>query len=373
MLVAPRRFGKTGVMRHVLKKPREGYLPVYLDAEEISDPADLTASLLALILEQSSLRKIIEAAKGLPRWLADTIASRVEEAGIDQVKIKLREAVGESWRDVGKRLLIAMEKADEMVLFIIDEFPQLIDNVSRKHGDEVGRELLSWFRSVRMRQKGELRRFRFIIGGSTSIDMILRRLDVPDKLNDFARLPVEALSRDDAERLLHGLEETYGLEFTRDALDTIFELIGPPVPYFLHLLVSQIILDPGAKGKQLSREHIDAVYQDRVIGPSCRGYFDYYRQRLKRYGSAGERAAIAILRDIASAPAGRVSDSALYAVYRKARKKGASDVEFLEIMADLECDWYVSLDTATNEYLFFLHIMKAWWSRFYRTVAAKRR
>ena len=26
-LVAPRRFGKTGVMAHILKRPREGYLP----------------------------------------------------------------------------------------------------------------------------------------------------------------------------------------------------------------------------------------------------------------------------------------------------------------------------------------------------------
>ncbi len=373
MLVAPRRFGKTGVMRHVLKRPREGYLPVYLDAEEIADPADFVAALLALVLEHSTLRKLLAAVTRLPKQLMDFFARRIEEAGIDEVKLKLREAIGESWQNTGKRLLLEMEKSDKIVLFIIDEFPQLIDNVCRAQGDEVGKPLLAWFRSVRMQQKDKLRRFRFIVGGSTSIDMILRRLDVPDKLNDFARLPVEALARDDAERLLQGLAKTYELNFTADALDSIFELIGPPVPYFLHLLVSQIILDPSLKGKPLSREDIEAVYHKRVIGPSCRSYFDYYRQRLKRYGKPGERAAIAILREIAAAPAGRVSDSALFAVYRKARKKGATDVEFLEIMADLECDWYVALDTATNEYRFLLDIMKAWWNRFYRAITTKRR
>ena len=35
LLVAPRRFGKTGVMRHVLKCPRDGYLPVSIEAGEI--------------------------------------------------------------------------------------------------------------------------------------------------------------------------------------------------------------------------------------------------------------------------------------------------------------------------------------------------
>jgi hypothetical protein len=31
LLLAPRRFGKSGVMRHVLLRPRPGFLPIYLD------------------------------------------------------------------------------------------------------------------------------------------------------------------------------------------------------------------------------------------------------------------------------------------------------------------------------------------------------
>ncbi len=115
------------------------------------------------------------------------------------------------------------------------------------------------------------------------------------------------------------------------------------------------------------------IYSKRVIGPSCRQYFEFYRNRLKRYGAPAERSAIAILREIANAPGGRVSDSVLYDVYRKTRRKGASDMEFLEIMADLECDWYVSLDTATNEYFFLIDIVKDWWKRFYRSLSTKRR
>ena len=74
------------------------------------------------------------------------------------------------------------------------------------------------------------------------------------------------------------------------------------------------------------------------------------------------------MRAIAQASSGRVSDSALYDIYRNTRKKTPSDIEFLEIMADLECDWYVALDTATNEYFFLIDMMRDWWRRFYRTV-----
>ena len=223
-----------------------------------------------------------------------------------------------------------------------------------------------------MRQKDELRRFRFIIGGSTGIDIILRRLQAPDKLNDFCRLPVEPLNREGGEVLLLRLAETYDLNFPKEAIEWLFELIGPPVPYFIHLFVSQIILNPDMGGRPLTPEDVKEVYQKRVLGPGCRHYFEPYRARLRRYGASGEQAAIAILRAVAEAPGGRVSEGVLYDVYRKARRRGASDVEFREIMADLECDWYVSLDTATNEYFFLMDIMKDWWKRFYRSLGTKK-
>jgi hypothetical protein len=372
LLVAPRRFGKTGVMRHILKKPRSGYLPVYVDVEDISSPDAFATELVALLLQQAQLRKLFASVKNVPRKVVDFITGHVDEFGVDQFKIKLRETLGELWQAVAKRLVLEMEKAQQTVVFIIDEFPQMIDNVERTESEDVARSLLSWFRSLRMKQKDELRRLRFIIGGSTSIDMILRRLAVADKLNDFFRLPVEPLADEDAVSLLQGLAESYDLQLTEEAVDTVFELIGPPVPYFIHLLVAQIILEPTLRGKELTQEDVTRVYHKRILGPTCRGYFDYYRQRLKRYGAPAERAAIAILREISAAPSGRVSDSSLYDVYRKIRKKGASEVEFREIMADLECDWYVSLDTATNEYFFLMDVMKAWWERFYRRVDKKR-
>ena len=127
------------------------------------------------------------------------------------------------------------------------------------------------------------------------------------------------------------------------------------------------------KGKELTAEDIHDVYRRRLLGPTCRAYFDYYRQRLQRYGNPGKRAALAILQEIAHAPTGRISNSLLYDVYRKARKSGASSFEFDEIMADLETDWYVVLDTRTNEYGFLIGVMKDWWKRLYRTIGSKRK
>jgi hypothetical protein len=372
-LVAPRRFGKTGVMAHILKRPAAGYLPVYLEVEDLHDAEGLAAELIAALLEHDKLRKYLIATKGLPAKLVKFLGEHIQKVSLDSFQVELKEAIHDSWQDTAKALILEMEKADDTVVFILDELPQFIENLERKQGANGAREFLEWFRSLRMKQKDRLRRFRFILGGSTGIDIILRRLEVSDKLNDCFRVPVEAISPEAAEQLLQGLAGPYQLNFTPGAFAHTLELISPAVPYFLHLLVSQLILEQKLQGQPLTPQDIDDVYQRRVIGPTARPYFEYYRQRLRRYGAACERAAMAILQEIAQAPTGRISQSGLYDAYRRARGKGASSLEFDEIMADLESDWYIVLDRLTNEYYFLLSTMKDWWKRYYRTFRAKKR
>jgi len=372
-LVAPRRFGKTGVMAHILKRPLEGHLAVYLDVEDVHDPEQFAAELIAALLEQDKLRSYLTAAKGLPSRITEFLTSHIGKVGTDFFEVELKDCIHDTWKETSKALILEMEKAKDTVVFIVDEFPQFIENVERKHRADGARAFLEWFRSLRMKQKDRLRRFRFILGGSTGIDIILRRLEVSDKLNDCFRVPVEAISKEAAEGLLKAVAEKYKLRFTPEAFARVFELISPPVPYFLHLLVSQLILEEKLRDKALTPEDIDDVYQKRLIGPACRAYFEHYRQRLRRYGAGRERAAVAILQEIAQATTGRVSQSGLYDAYRRATGKSPSGLEFDEIMADLENDWYVVLDPPTNEYYYLLSTMKDWWKRYYRTFKVEKR
>jgi len=142
-------------------------------------------------------------------------------------------------------------------------------------------------------------------------------------------------------------------------------LIGPPVPYFVHLLFSQLGQLPPARRRPLTVATLDEVYQRRLLGPTCKHYFDHYCDRLQRYGEARRRAAMAILSAVAQQK--RISDSALRDIYRKARKRGAGDADFDQLMGDLECDWYLALDPNTNEYFFMINIIGDWWRRWFRT------
>src|SRR5262249_10330841 len=114
---------------------------------------------------------------------------------------------------------------------------------------------------------------------------------------------------------------------------------------------------------------LEQVYRERVLGPTCRHYFDHYSARLKRYGKTGAKAALAILRAVAAH--NRISRPALYDIYRKARGKGANDQDFDELMADLEYYWYTRLHPDTTDFYFRLKVMQDWWRRWYPPAATK--
>jgi hypothetical protein len=247
----------------------------------------------------------------------------------------------------------------------------MLDRINEKQGEEVARDFLAWFRSVRLAQKDVLRRHRFIVAGSVGIDQALKRLGATDKLVDFTRLTVESLEVDTAKRLADDLAATFDITWNAELADKLFGLIGAPVPYFIHVFFAQLGQLPLAERARLTVADLERLYAHRVLGPTCRQYFDHYSTRLKRYGPARERAAMAILRAVAGRS--RVSRLALYDVYAEAYGKDASEQGFDEIMADIEYEWYLRLDPDTNEFYFRLKVIGDWWRRWYPPSAPRAR
>ena len=369
LLLAPRRFGKTGVMGCVLANPVKNTLPIYLELEDVDSTVEFVWRLMTELLSQSHLRSALLKVRGLPKAVSDWIRNNIDEAGFEGAKIKFKDSISSEWQETARKLVVELEEADPTLVFILDELPAMLEGISRKQGDDEARSFLAWFRTIRLKQKDKLRRHRFILGGSIGIDLILRRLNAPDKLNDFERLYVEPISKKEAVRLAKDLAESLEIEMDEPLIQRLLDLIGPPVPYFIHLFFSQLGQLPRAKRQPLTLEVLEDLYRKRVLGPTCKHYFDHYRQRLSRYGKLRERRALAVLQAVAAQ--GRVSSSLLYDIYAKPSKRGSSERDFNELMADLECEWYLVLDSHTNVYHFMVNVMRDWWQRWYGKVSRK--
>ena len=370
LLLSPRRFGKSGIMRHVLLRPRAGYLPLSFELEDVDSPEEFVWRITRELLANDMTRSLLAKARNLPNAITAFIKDTFDEAGFEGAKVKFRESIKEDWREAARKMLLEMEKASQTIIFIFDEFPSMIEAIAKKQNEKTAIDMLAWFRSIRLQQKDTLRRHRFIVGGSIGIDVILRLMKSSDKLNDFCRLYVGPLDEANAKLLMSGLSETFGIAWNDFMARHLLELLGPPIPFFIHLFFSQLGQAPMAQRQAPTSELLDKVYRDKILGTSVKSYFDHYSSRLERMGAARKKAAIAVLSSVAGSGSGRLSSAVLYDIYRKSRGRGFRESDFDELMADLQCDWYLALDPDTNEYHFMLHVMRDWWRRWYPMTAA---
>lgn len=363
LLLGPRRFGKSGVMRHLLRRPPEEFTLISLDLMDAASPAVFGERLLEAVLQQNKLRGWLNTAKSLPAKIRKTLTDTVDTIAYKDLKVELKGQAGTSWEKMVKGLIVELESAGMPLLLLLDEFPVMLSNLAERHGKAAAQKFMGWFSTLRMEGRETLRRHRYVIAGSIGVDVLLRRIDPPDKLRDFQRVAVGAIAEDDALTLARGLAEGLDIRMTDDLHREALDLLGPRIPFFIQLLYSQIAQAPQAVRHSLTSDRLRAIYTDRMLGPTQRHHFEHYRQRLRRYGKPRERAALAILKEVAFSPDGRVGASALYDVYRASRGRGANENEFDELMADLECECYLGLDPTTNEYFFFVKVMRDWWRR----------
>lgn len=366
LLLAPRRFGKSGVMRHLQRRPQSGLTPIWLHLEHIKDGVQFAEALLTVIRNDSNLLGIIRSATGAGR----KFLSRVEEIGTDSLgKVKLRAAEAKEWQEVVSEVVSALEARDTPILFLWDELPAMVKTIANKEGDDAAREFLSWFRSLRLNGDDELSRHRFVVAGSTGLDYLLnQRLTNPETINDFRRVIIGPLSPEHARKMCQQLAAISKLQIDELAIQLILKRIGQSVPYFIQLFFSQLQQSIRQGANTVTPELINTIFDKQMAGPTCKAYFDQYRRRLKQYPKATEMGAIEILATIAAAEAPIPSEQ-LFQVYTACLGNAAHRAEFADLLADLECDWYLQCDPQTDGYYFYMAVMRDWWRRWYRPAA----
>jgi len=228
LLLAPRRFGKTGVMEHVRQRPQAGYLPIYFNLEDVDSPEEFLWRVTKAVLQHDQLRRWLQTAKSLPGLITNWVKDSFDEAGFAGGKVKFKQSAAADWRESAQSFFRTLEKAEDTIIFIFDELPSMLDTLCRERDEAAAQDFLAWFRSARISGKDRLRKHRFIVAGSTGIDLALRRLQSEDKLNDFERLAVEPIDEADAKRLIAALADTMETALADGTADQILSSANCP-------------------------------------------------------------------------------------------------------------------------------------------------
>ena len=362
LLTAPRRFGKTSVMYKLYDEPKQGFKVIVFDLEPVVEPVDFVATLLEKLREDekiwNTLRKSINALKNLLNKLE--LGAEIE--GVD-FKIKIKEELKKNWKEIGKGIITKLEKSDEKVILILDEFAIMIENfLDDRLGENEVKEFLHWFRSLRISPNQN--NCRFVVGSSISIDHHLSKLGILATFNDFQRLEVGELENSEkAEEFLEKLLQDSDIILSQESKKTVLQLVGPPIPYFIQVMVSQIINKFESTGKTVEVDEVENIYKADVLGVTCKSYFQIYYDRLKYYNKINEKVSKEFLKELAIV--GEVSKSNLYQKYLKITQHDSDVDGFNNVMSDLENDFYIKYKYDTDSYIFYSKILKDWWKRYY--------
>jgi uncharacterized protein len=271
LLLAPRRVGKTSVMRKMEEDAGDhGMNPVFVDVSDCADELRFVERLYAAVLANNSGDLLWNHIK--ESWLGKAI-QRVQKAGGAGFSVEFRP-VEAAWSRLGEELTGALCRLEGRWLIQIDELPvfllKLLNHDEPAARDRV-REFLYWLRRLRL-EFGEVRWF---LAGSIGLDTITTRLNMADSINDLRIQTLGAFDGPTADALLAALAAEYRIALSDVVRGHVVNKVGWPAPYYLQLVFHELRNKRGA----ITPADVDRAIED-LLGPQHRNYFDYWRQRL---------------------------------------------------------------------------------------------
>ena len=351
LLLAPRRIGKTSLMRALCAEGEShGFCAVGLSFAACEDEMHCVRELAKAVAGARGLNlpKLQQTLKDL---LPDVKSLKLGPLGVEL-------AAGETpdWRDLGEALARSIDTLSGRWLIAVDEVPVFLLNLLKQEdGPARVRGFLYWLRNLRQDHHTKV---RWILAGSIGLDTVAARHGLGDTVNDLVPTPLGAFEPETAGRFLAELAASYGLDMPADVRGHIIAQLGWPVPYYLQILFSELY-DRAEGGATLDTALVDQIF-DELLKPGRKGYFDYWRQRLtEELGRPDDGHAVHLLNHCARDPNG-VSRTILEQALAERITEPETREERLRYLLDiLESDGYlVQLD---GRWRFRLELLRRYW------------
>lgn len=161
-LAAPRRVGKTAIMRHLEENPQPQYAFKYVITESVDNA---TAYFTVLVEAVHTLKK-------LPRQTLEALGAFLQRLrGIDVAGVGIQWEAGESTGPFAefKKLVQTLDTNGLKVVIMIDEFPQTVKNILQRHGPDAAEHFLQLNREIRHEVHANI---RFLLTGSIGLQTV---------------------------------------------------------------------------------------------------------------------------------------------------------------------------------------------------------
>ena len=371
VLTAPRRTGKTSVMDYLRDHPEKGFSVVAINVQDLSHPADFFQVLLDGFHDAYPDFVRDQLAAG---WkLVSGVLGKVDEIGVGGFKLGLRESDPNwrtNWRQHGDTFLAQVRKTDARILFIIDEFPDMLLNLSRED-EGLLREFLAWFRTQRQNPAPARDSIRWLVGGSVNLAGTLDALRMVDRINDLEDISLPLLTDGDIETFVTEMLGGRDVPFDDDVPQRLIARLGRPIPFFMQIATQDLYRLWKRTQRKIVAADVDAVFDAMVVGSAARTRLQHFHSRIRQYYADPKGSiAYALLGQIS------VSDSGLRrTTLLQETERLLADLDialpaherrqmFNQLLLDLENDFYI-VEGEEEFYDFASGVLKSWWRKYY--------
>ncbi|MFO0589773.1 MAG: ATP-binding protein [Polyangiaceae bacterium] len=361
LLVAPRRVGKTSLMRELGRRLDTTHRCLFVDLEGAQSAADAIAELgLATRPHQSLWKRTQDVFRGL--------LDNVDTIGAYEVSIKLREGTAAGWQTRGQRLLDSLAQHDEPIIVFMDELPILINRMLKGDDYQITPErrreadmFLSFLRAETTRRKGQV---RFVAAGSIGLEPVLRQAGLSATVNTFTPYELHPWDRPTAIGFLNAISESKKLVLGAGAAERMVERLGSAVPHHVQLFFDLVLQDARRrKMGEATITDIERVFAERMLSTRGHAELSHLEERLKMV-LGPKRLPVALDLLTEAAVTGSLQPERAMEIAKEAVGTGDLDEErpedlLRELLGIFEHDGY--LERSDGGYVFVSSLVRDWW------------
>jgi hypothetical protein len=366
LVVAPRRIGKTSLLREAERRLQGEYLCLQVDLQKASSPAD---AILELSLATRKHLPLWSRVTGLFGNLLDQVAGRVQSLKKSDVTVALRAGINPgNWQSRGDRLLELVARSEKPVIIFLDELPILVTRILKgsdfrmtPERREVAESLMSWIRNNSIRHQG---RIRFVIAGSIGLRPILQQAGLNATLNNFQSFPLPPWTAETAVAFIEEIAKENKLTLEDGVPERMAVLLGTCIPHYVKMFFEQVYRVVRSENSAItSLVRVEEIYKSEMLGIHGRAELGHYEERLRLLGPESYAVAMELLTEAAV-----VGELSLATAEGLAAEHpvdgGVTSVRSREVLSILEHDGYLR-EVSPGVYLFESKLVRDWWRTSY--------
>jgi len=341
---APRRAGKTAIMRFMEDNPRKGFAFIYISVEDVNDMEEYFEILSEEIVESIAVSKLVRASKSA-KSIFSRFADRIKKVKVMNIELETTTKEVPLFSQEFEGLMKNLDTSDFKIVLLIDEFPIALERIEKDLGVKEATEFLHVNRTIRQRAK---RGIQFVYTGSIGLPNIARKLNATATINDLSVIEVPALNPVQAKEFATKLLKSYKVKIKVEVINYMLDRLKWLMPFFIQLIVQMIIDEYELEEKLVTKKLVDLVIE-KASNHRNNIYFENYYSRLSK-SLAKEEAKLAkkILSDIAK------KDTLPLSSFKE-------NEEALALLDILEFDGYINSQNDT--YTFNSPILQLWWRK----------